>query len=192
MISALRFYEMFNAMTLHFKSGTSYDFFKYGGKTRVNENSFLATKGKYFYEKHARKFHSEEAAIAFLAANFKIGTRWVTDLKQEPYDEFISYRDALFYRFERDLEKYTVDITPYNESLSGSKDSWNYLILINEASNGLVFQEYDKKYKDDIMWEELKSNITKFYPFVVHCFSIDDEVKRKLRTIVKKLRSQTA
>ena len=192
MLSPFRFYELYNAMSLHFKPNTSYDFFKYDGKTRVTENSFLAAKGKYFYEKNARKLHNEPAAIAYLASNFAEGCKWVGDLKQEPYDKFISYRDALYYKFEQDVEKYTNGVSPYQQCMTGSTESWIYLILINVISNGVVFAEYDIKYKDNILWEDLKTKLETFSPFVVYCFGLTDQIKLNLRNIVRKVRSQIA
>ena len=166
-------------MTLHFKDGSNYDFFKYGGKTRVTQDSFLRTKGKYFYEKYSRKFHKEDDAIAFLAANFKEGCSWVRDLDEKPYKDFLAYRDALGYKFQQDLEKYS-NANIYEELLLGDKSSWIYIILMNEISNGFFIEELNKKHEDDIIWEHLHNNILTFYPFVIYCFNIDMETKKFL------------
>ena len=94
------------------------------------------------------------------------GCKWIGNLKQEPYDEIISYKDALNYRFTQDLDKYIGDgVSPIQEFTSGSKDCLPYLIIMNHITNGFIFKEYDKKHADNILWENLKGTLVDYSPF---------------------------
>lgn len=176
-------------MSLHFREGSSYDYFKYGGKTRVTEDTFFKTKGKYFYQKYAKNMHNELQAVTFLASNFAFGCKWVGNLSKSVTEDFEAYGESLFYRFEQDYIKYQ-DIDPVKEAMTGSYDSWYYLILLNHLSDGIVFGLYDKKYKDDILWEDLHKKLLTFSPFVIYCWDIDSDKRQHLLYTYRKAKSE--
>lgn len=173
-------------MVLHFK-GQSYDFFKYQGRTRVNNDSLLKRKDKWFFEKWSMKLAHEEEAIGFLAANFIAGNKYVRDLDYSVYTKWLGYRDALYYRFQSDLEKYagsSREVDPLKDCFAGSVDSFNYLVLANYASDGFLFDTWNKVYGDNIIFEDLHKKLLTYSPFVIQYWGIDDEKKAALRNFI--------
>ena len=61
-------YQTYVAVRNHFKQ-ESYDYFKYNGKTRVGQDSFLKRNDRYFFAKLQRKLNNDEL-IGFFVANF--------------------------------------------------------------------------------------------------------------------------
>lgn len=186
MISAFRFYEMYIAMSLHFKENSNYDFIKYNGETSAKEQTFLARKDRYFFEKFARKVSNENEAIPFLASNFVNGVKYVRNLDDKHYREFLAYADAIEYRFERDLERYSKE-DPIQLCYTGSTEPYIYLILLNECSRGAMFKLYDEKYgSDDILWSDLRDNkLKKLTPFIQIYYHLTPDLKRSLREKVE-------
>ena len=78
-MSAFDTYKTYLAVQQHFTRKT-YDFFKYNGKVKVNESTFIARKDRYFFEKSARKFKRDEF-LQFLIANYTSGSEhWIGNL----------------------------------------------------------------------------------------------------------------
>ena len=53
-------YELFLALKQHFSATNTYDYFKYNGKVKANQDRFRAMRYKYFYEKLAKKYNQKE------------------------------------------------------------------------------------------------------------------------------------
>jgi len=58
-------FALYNALKTHFTS-TSYDFFKYNGKTNVSKETFMKHKSKYQFYKLSRKYTLEELRNFFI------------------------------------------------------------------------------------------------------------------------------
>lgn len=177
MISPTRFFEMYVAMGLHFKEGSKYNYIKYGGKTRVSTDSLNRRNDKYFFEKFAAKVANEDEATQLLLANFIDGNDYITKLSFDSLNSFHSYRDALAYRYEQDLERWTI-LNAINECYAGSIEPYYFLIVTNESykQSGHTFALLDAKFGEhDILWSDLKEKLNKIAPFVVQYFNIDKE-----------------
>ena len=75
-------YQTYVAIRNHFKQD-SYDFFKYNGKTRVGQDSFLKRNDKYFFAKLQRKLSTSEL-VGFFVANFiAVDSNWSGSLVTE-------------------------------------------------------------------------------------------------------------
>ena len=61
-------FAMYNSFKLHFTS-TSYDYFKYNGKTNVTKENFMRRKDRYSFYKLSRKYSIAELK-EYLVANF--------------------------------------------------------------------------------------------------------------------------
>lgn len=189
MISPLRYLEIYMACTLHFKEGkNSYDFFKYQGKTRTNADSLLKRKDKYFFERAAAKSGNDNDAIIFTFSNIIKGNTYVRNFDWKNYQEWLSYCEALYFRFEKDVYKYSgkdKEIDPVEECFAGSTDAYNYLVIANEISNGYLFKRLGEKYEFNILWEDLQAKLLKYRPFVLNYMNIEGH-KQNLREIVNK------
>jgi hypothetical protein len=52
-------YALWNALKLHFTS-ESYDYFKYKGKMKISDESFLKRRDRFFFAKLERKYKKSE------------------------------------------------------------------------------------------------------------------------------------
>ena len=97
-------FTMYNSLKLHFTS-SSYDYFKYHGKTNVSTATFLKRKDKYTFYKLSRKYNLEEMRD-FYVANFLEGDKWVGDMAkdgEEVYKKWQKTQQSLTYTFENDI-----------------------------------------------------------------------------------------
>lgn len=195
MLSPLRFYEIYTAVNLHFNSNTNYDFIKYCGKTRkIQEKTFAAKKGRYFFEKFSSKFHKEQDAIMFCVANIFYGETWIASYDYKHYLKFTSYRDSICYRFEQDLLKYsgsTKQEDPVEDCIfAGKNDSFIYLIILNIVTDGKIFELYDRKFEKqgkDFIWCEYRQQLKLFQSFIeAYWFDENGEIKNAILRIISK------
>jgi len=98
-------YQTYVAVRNHFKQ-ESYDFFKYKGKTRVGQDSFLKRNDRYFFAKLQRKLNSNEL-VGFFVANFiHDDSNWsgslVTENSMTVYNQWMKKIQSLSYTFEQD------------------------------------------------------------------------------------------
>ena len=61
-------YKTYLALKQHFTK-QEYDYFKYNGKVRANENSFEQRRDRYFFKKLATRYPSKEI-VGYFVANF--------------------------------------------------------------------------------------------------------------------------
>ena len=102
-------FQLFQAIKLHFTTD-SYDYFKYGGKTRFKLEHFESRKDKYFFLKLSRKYRTKEAMIFFLVSLFvEKDYKWVGDLvTQEAEDKYLEKQrvfQSLTYIFTNDCQR---------------------------------------------------------------------------------------
>lgn len=183
-------YVLYTSLKLHFTS-TSYDYFKYNGKTNVSESSFLKRKDKYSFYKLSRKYNLEELKNYYVANFLEGDIRWVGSISgadgEECYKKWQTRTQRLTYQFEQ-------DIIHLFES-SGNclhVDNGNYPYLLTEMMQGGVMVEtvailnnlmgffpmWEKKIVDDIVWPNWKLRIEKYTPFIYYD-------KAKFKAIVK-------
>lgn len=186
MISPTRFYEIYVAISLHFKENSSYDFFKYKGQTKVNKHSLMKRNDNYFFKKQAFKSTDEREAIKYLFANYLNGNTYINSMNEDCYLELQSYADGLYYHFEQDLTRYQ-HVDPINACYTGSKAPLVYLAILNEITNGKILELYDQKYgHDDFLWSDLRDyKIKKISSFISYVFDLTPDKKQKLKSIVK-------
>lgn len=167
-------YTLFLAVKNHFTK-PEYDYFKYNGKVSATFNSFLARKDKYYFSKLAKK----EDCLSFLVANFfekeKIG--WVGDLMHDDADEiyrsYLKRRQNLTYLFKEDLGKVD-DLRqalkvedgqhPLLLKMLMQKDVMPETLLIIDFYTN-VFDIWNKKIQDPIVWPTYRMKLAKYKPF---------------------------
>ena len=85
-------YLMYCALKAHFNS--DYDFFKYGGKTKISRNSFFKRKDRFFFVKLSRKYKEYSDIRNYLIANFVIERRgYVANFTEENYENWLDRRN---------------------------------------------------------------------------------------------------
>ena len=172
-------FAMYNSLKLHFTS-TSYDYFKYHGKTNVSAVTFLKRKDKYSFYKLSRKYGVEELRD-FYVANFLEGDKWVGDMTkdgEEVYKKWQKTQQSLTYTFENDIIYLLSNGGSPDEMLEVKPNSYpilmkmvqlkqvslETLVILNDIMN--FFPMWDKKIDDDIIWPDFKMKCVKYTPFL--------------------------
>jgi hypothetical protein len=170
-------YKMYVALKNHFSSNT-YDYFKYGGKTRASLNNYESRKDKYFFEKLARKRDVE----SFILANVveQGATVWVGDLANEQqaeeyYRAWQKRQQSFTYMFKQDLNNILIPYDanfvvvdgqhpPLLKQYIRREVSIETLCVLNSLSN---FTKYwSRKIEDKVIWPEIAKKIKKYTPFI--------------------------
>ena len=68
-MEAIDIYLMYCALKAHF-SNSDYDYFKYGGKTRISRKSFFKRKDRFFFVKLSTKYEKYADIRNYLVSNF--------------------------------------------------------------------------------------------------------------------------
>jgi hypothetical protein len=182
-------FALYNALKLHFTS-SSYDFFKYHGKTNVSKDTFLKRKDKYSFYKLSRKYSLDELRN-FYVANFVYGdSTWVGEMTgpngEDVYKKWQKISQSLTYNFESDIVRILEQVNSpdelmkvrsgeYPDLLVGAMQnsiSIETLVILNDMMN--FFSMWDKKISDDIIWPPFKLKCEKYAPFITY-----DKVKFK-------------
>jgi hypothetical protein len=199
MITGYEAFGLYQALKLHFTTD-SYDFFKYGGKSRTSVESFDNRKDKYHFHKLSRRLTTRDDLILFLVANILNKENvWVGDLLTEESETIFRQRQkviqSMSYIFENDCRKVFDGISNPNEILQS--ESGDYPILLTKAlrkeieleslvmmNNILGFLPmWNRKIADTIRWPDFHRKVTKYAAFLPK-----DVVKYKL--IMKKVVSE--
>jgi len=178
-------YALWNSLKLHFTS-SSYDYFKYHGKTNVSKQSFTTRKDKYQFSKLSRKYNLEELKD-FYVANFINGNGdWISNLLQdgdENYTKWQKTQQSLTYTFENDImylfdsvdgaEFWSMD--DYFKPVDGG-----WPMLITKLMHDKITLEtvcilidivgcmprWEKQITEDIIWPTWHRKIIKYTPFI--------------------------
>lgn len=189
-------FVLYQAIKLHFTTD-SYDFFKYGGKSKISVDAFENRKDKYYFYKLSRRLTNKDDLIAFLVANFIHDEKcWVGNLLDEESEDVYRERQkvlqGLSYHFQNDCDKIFDEIFNPNEVIKVVNGE--YPILLTMAlrkdieletlcilNNLLQFFNYwSKSISDTIRWPEYKKKVLKYTPFM----QIDNA---KFSSILKKV-----
>jgi hypothetical protein len=140
-------FAIFNAIKLHFTS-SSYDFFRYNGKSNVTKQNFANRKDKYSFYKLSRKYRNEDL-VNFYVANFLVkDITWIGDITgaegEENYKMWQKRNQSLNYRFKEDI-MYLVDKVSVSSDMIKVKDG-QYPLLLNETMQGAVSIVYTKSH----------------------------------------------
>ena len=180
-------FAMYNSLKLHFTS-TSYDYFKYHGKTNVSSVTFLKRKDKYTFYKLSRKYSLDELRD-FYVANFLEGDKWVGDMVkdgEEVYKKWQKTQQSLTYTFENDIIYLLSNGGSPDEMLEVKPNGYPILMRMTQLKqvsletlvilNDLLkfFPMWNKKIDDDILWPDFKMKCEKYTPFLNY-----DKVKFK-------------
>lgn len=196
MITAYEAFCLYQALKLHFTS-ESFDFFKYGGKSKVSVSAFENRKDKWHFAKLARKFSNKDDLTNYIVANFvENENTWVGSLLEEQGD--INYRkrqkvvQSLSYFFENDCQKIFDGVENPNDVLVVKDGEYpillkRYLQKDTEIETVCILNEilgfmglWNKRISDTIVWPNHRMRIQKFATFLPK-----DVVKYKL--ILKKV-----
>jgi len=191
----LNAYSTYLAIRNHFK--TNYDYFKYRGKLKVSETSFLKRKDKFFFAKLQRKYKKNELVYFFVANFIKDENMWSGSLvgieSEKIYNEWLKNVESLKYNFKLDCESLQEFIESnnlkFNDLFKINKEAHPHL-LVRLLGNHISIEtfciidmvlDFSSKWDiDDIMYDSVKQRVVKYKPFL----HIDKEV---YKSIMKKI-----
>ena len=172
---------LYSSLKLHFTQ-ESYDYFKYGGKSRTSIDAFENKKDKWFYYKLSRRFTNDEQARDFLVANLVHSSDvWIGHLLTDDCD--VHYRarqkviQSLSYTFTNEIVPLMSQENP-NDWLM--VQDGEYPLLLRMLLHGEVSIEtvcilnsimkflpmWDKKVTDTIHYPSVSLKIKKYTPFI--------------------------
>jgi hypothetical protein len=171
------------AVKNHF-TGKSYDFFKYGGKTKTTKESFLNRRDRLHFYKLSRRY-SEEEYVDFLVANFIRRDKdkvWVGDLlddkAEKTFREYMKRKESRSYTFSNDLDTLLKEHTPQElfktgreyppvfEKYCHGEIGLDTLVILDRYVGFVAVWNADPKINDDPLWEKISPLIWKYKPFV--------------------------
>jgi hypothetical protein len=182
MITAYETFGLYQSIKLHFTTD-SYDYHKYGGKSKISVDAFENRKDKYFFYKLSRKITDKDELVNYLVANFvKDENCWIgTLLEQSAVD---SYRErqkvlqSLSYNFENDCDKVFSDVENPNDVIKivdGDYPTLLTMTLQNKIEietlcvlNRLLkfFGLWNRDISDTIRWPQYHRKLVKYTPFI--------------------------
>lgn len=170
-------YKMYVALKNHFNSDT-YDYFRYGGKTRANAKSFEARPDKYFFIKLAKHKDPEKYILANIIEDTP--NVWVGDLVNEHraednYKCWLSRQESLTYIFTNEINElhgdYNSNFTVASNNhpfllklLNKNKISLETVIILNDMCD--FFKHWNMVIEEDVIWPTIYKKCKKYKPFL--------------------------
>ena len=176
-MSAFDAYQEYLALKNHF-SKPGYDYFKYGGKLKVNAASFDQRKDKLFFQKLAKHPDVHNFLVANLSQNEKAWIRELaySDDAERVYKDWQKRNQSLTYVVKNELNRLS---TNFNDNFLigkkeqhplllrrylGSEVSLETLCILLDLSGAKKY--WDIKMEYDPVYEEVKKKIEKYTPFI--------------------------
>lgn len=174
-MEAIDVYIMYCAMKAHF-SRKDYDFFKYGGKTKVSRDSFWKRKDRFFFVKLSKKYKTEIEIRNYLVSNFiKDKSGYIANFSEENYKSWLLRRSGFFEQFVIEMKPFIKEFEPLFEvegnshpkllkEFLGSRVSLETMLVLDELVS--FSKKWDKQLEDDIVWIDLKKLIENYKGFL--------------------------
>ena len=168
-------YIMYCAMKAHF-SRKDYDFFKYGGKTKVSRDSFWKRKDRFFFVKLSKKYKTEIEIRNYLVSNFiKDKSGYIANFSEENYNSWLLRRSGFFEQFVIEMKPFIKEFEPLFKvkgsshpkllkEFLGSRVSLETMLVLDELVS--FSKKWDKQLEDDIIWVDLKKLMENYKGFL--------------------------
>ena len=174
-MEAIDVYIMYCAMKAHF-SRKDYDFFKYGGKTKVSRDSFWKRKDRFFFVKLSKKYKTEIEIRNYLVSNFiKDKSGYIANFSEENYNSWLLRRSGFFDQFVIEMKPFIKEFEPLFEvknsshpkllkEFLGSRVSLETMLVLDELVS--FSKKWDQQLEDDIVWVDLKKLMKNYKGFL--------------------------
>ena len=174
-MEAIDVYIMYCAMKAHF-SRKDYDFFKYGGKTKVSRDSFWKRKDRFFFVKLSKKYKTEIEIRNYLVSNFiKDKSGYIANFSEENYKSWLLRRSGFFDQFVIEMKPFIKEFEPLFEvknsshpkllkEFLGSRVSLETMLVLDELVS--FSKKWDQQLEDDIVWVDLKKLMKNYKGFL--------------------------
>jgi hypothetical protein len=171
-------------LKLHFTTD-SYDYLKFGGKTKTSVKVFNNRKDRYFFDKLSKT--KKKDVFGFLVSNFIArGTFWIGEL-------FDDEAEQIFNSWKKRIQSLTMvfseDINKITKEMSSSGTHFDDIFISDNGRHPLLmkmvlrediciesfiimnkilgfFKQFDQDMEDDLLWDELRKKCLNYEPFV--------------------------
>ena len=177
-------YKTYLAIRNHFN--TDYDYFKYNGKLKVSNDSFLKRRDKFFFAKLERNYRGSELEYFFVANFIDNDNNWSGSLvgseSEMKYKKWKKRIESLKYNFKTECEKIQNEIDykdiTFDEFFTvldsnhprllgwqlGGHISLETFAIIDKVIN--FTKQWNFALKDDIMYYTVRDKSNKYKPFL--------------------------
>ena len=175
-MDAFEAYKLYLALKNHFTSKT-YDYFKYGGRTKASRTTFEKRSDKYFFHKLSKR----KDPVEFLVSNFVYsGDNWIGDLvhnseSERLYKQFLKVKESLSYTFSNDLDKLESEFDSNFLVVDGQHPLLLKLLLRNEITietfvilDELVSfsRKWSRRIEETVVWPQVNLKCKKYRQFL--------------------------
>jgi len=192
-------YKTYLAIRNHFK--TDYDYFKYNGKLKITQDSFLKRRDKFFFAKLQRKYKKKELVYFFVANFINDENMWSGSLvgaeSEKVYLEWLKYAESMKYNFKIECEKLQNELEMKEQTFDSlfAINTNSHPILLSKLLGGhisietfsimdivLNFTARWNKVIDDFSYDNVKQKVAKYKPFLPIDKEVYKEIMRKVFT----------
>jgi hypothetical protein len=198
-VTGFEVYKMYLALKNHFNK-SEYDYFRYHGKVRANETSFLKRKDVYFFKKLGTKYSSNEM-LYYLVSNFIVDVKgYHRNFSDDVYKLWKTKQESFSYKFKQDVENLLDQVeSPYDKNFDTLfiVEKTKHPSLLRNFYAGEVALEtmavfehclgYIKNFNEhltDPVWQDTRMKIIKYIPF------LDIECSRYKKIILETIRNK--
>lgn len=186
-------YKTYLAVNNHFRN-KKYDYFKYNGIVKANQESYTIRKDKYFFEKMGKRFDKDEL-LKYLVSNFCVSSDgWIGELltgeKEITYKKWKKRIESVSYTFEQEIDYLSNMSEDFNTLFIASGKSHPFLYkayLRNLVSlETMLILEYLVRYtklwekQEDMMLSEFVVLLRKYEPFFFYFVSPQKDKWKKI------------
>ena len=167
-------YQMYCAMKAHF-SKSSYNFIKYGGKTKVSRDSFWKRNDRYFFVKISKKYNNDEIKDYLLSNFIQNRNGYIANFNDQNYENWLD-RKMMFYNiFQQELKPYIKNFEPLFEIKGGNhptllkeylgkRVSLETMVILDELVD--FSKKWDEQLGDDVVWPDIKNLMNNYKGFL--------------------------
>ena len=163
-------YQMYCAMKAHF-SKSSYNFIKYGGKTKVSRDSFWKRNDRYFFVKISKKYNNDEIKDYLLSNFIQNRNGYIANFNDQNYENWLDRRMMFYNIFQQELKPFVNNFEPLFEIKDGNhptllkeylgkRVSLETMVILDELVD--FSKKWDEQLGDDVVWPDIK-NLMKNY-----------------------------
>lgn len=170
-------YKIYIALKNHFNS-SSYDYFRYEGKTRASYKAFLKRNDKHFFDILARQKNIEKYILSNIVE--KDPNVWASQIAneqeaEENYKRWMGRTESLTYVFKNELDKLDDDFNSNIIVVDGQHPKLLKLVIQRQFSiEGMIilnelcgfFRYWSRNIEEDIIWPKYKNLAKKYKPFL--------------------------
>lgn len=190
MTTPFQAYKLYRGLKTHFTS-EAYDWHKYNGSVKANEESFEARNDHFHFAKLAKKQDPKGFLLAAFSSGF--GKKWIGELVtsedcQNTYEKWAKRQESLSYCYKQELAMLPDDI---DQSLicagpNGPRQPYLLTMFLSKAISAetvLILQDHYNFFpywqdclKGNPIWEDAYMRLRKYSPF----FKFDSEQFRQI------------